>query len=171
MVCYRLGALVKHTPLDIRHQEFGSTFSGYNKKDVKDFLTAVADDMEEYERQARNFQERLTNLEAQIQELRQGEEALKRAVVSAEKIANEIRLNAEREVELKLKDAEQQSSLMLQDAEGAKEKLLREALARARDIRVEIERARADKAMFLSQFKGLLNTYMESIERSEDKST
>jgi cell division initiation protein len=168
---YRLRALVKYTPLDIRHQEFTNALSGFSKKEVKDFLTAVADDMEEYERQARGFQEKITGLEAQIQELRQGEEALKRAVISAEKIANEIRLNAEREVELKIREAEHQSNLMIADAESAKEKLLREALARARDIRVEIERARSDKAMFLSQFKGLLNTYMDSVERNEDKST
>jgi cell division initiation protein len=162
---------VKYTPLDIRHQDFAAALSGYSKKEVKDFLTAVADDVEESERQLRAMQERVSSLEAQVQELRQGEEALKRAVVSAEKIANEIRLNAEREVELKLKEADQQSSLMIQDAESAKEKLLREALAKARDIRVEIERARADKAMFLGQFKGLLKTYMDSIERAEDKAT
>jgi cell division initiation protein len=162
---------VKYTPLDIRHQDFAAALSGYSKKEVKDFLSAVADDVEESERQLRAFQEKISSLEAQVQELRQGEEALKRAVVSAEKIANEIRINAEREVELKLKDAEQQSSLMIQDAESAKEKLLREALSKARDIRVEIERARADKAMFLGQFKGLLKTYMDSIERAEDKAT
>jgi cell division initiation protein len=162
---------VKYTPLDIRHQEFSGAISGFSKKEVKDFLSAVADDMEEYERSLRVSQEKITQMEAQIQDLRQGEEALKRAVVSAERIANEIRVNAEREVELKIKDAEQQSNLMIQDAEGAKEKLLREALSKARDIRVEIERARAEKAMFLSSFKGMLNTYMDSIERNEDKST
>jgi cell division initiation protein len=162
---------VKYTPLDIRHQDFAAALSGYSKKEVKEFLTAVADDVEEYERQLRGLQEKVTGLESQVQELRQGEEALKRAVVSAERIANEIRVNAEREVELKLKEAEQQSSLMLQDAEAAKEKLLREAISKARDIRVEIERARADKAMFLGQFKGMLNTYLDSIERNEDRTT
>jgi cell division initiation protein len=162
---------MKYTPLDIRHQEFSAAISGYSKREVKDFLAAVAEDAEEYERQLRASQEKTVALEAQIQELRQGEEALKRAVVSAEKIANEIRLNAEREVQLKIKEAEQQAAAMIADAEASKEKLLREALAKARDIRVEIERARADKAMFLSSFRGLLKTYIDSVERSEDKST
>ena len=162
---------MKYTPLDIRHQEFAGAISGFSKREVKDFLAAVADDVEEYERQLRASQEKNVALEAQVQDLRQGEEALKRAVISAERIANEIRVNAEREIELKLKDAEQQASAMIQDAEGSKERLLREALSKARDIRVEIERARADKAMFLSSFRGLLKTYQDSVERNEDKST
>lgn len=151
---------MKFTPLDIRHQEFSSGLSGYNKKDVREFLSQVAEDHEEYERQLRQLQEKIAQLEEKVNELRQGEETLRRAVVSAEKIGNEMRSNAEREAQL-----------MIKEAEAAKEKLLREALHKARDVRLDIERARGEKAMFFSQFRALLNTYLESVERYEDKTT
>ena len=73
---------MKYTPLDVRHQEFAnSTLGGYNKREVKEFLNAIADDLEEIERQNRAMQERLLQLEGQINDLRQGEESLRRVVV------------------------------------------------------------------------------------------
>jgi cell division initiation protein len=163
--------LMKHTPLDVRHQEFANTLSGYSKKDVREFLQSVADDLEEYERGMRAAQDRISMLESQVNELRQGEETLKRAVVSAERIANEMKLNAEREASLRIKNAEHQAQTLLQEAENQKEQLLREALNKARDIRVEMERLRSQRSMFASQFKAMLAGYMENIDRNEDKGT
>jgi cell division initiation protein len=152
------GVAVKFTPLDIRHAEFNGQVSGYAKRGVREFLAQVADDAEEYERQIRALQERVTTLEAQVTDLRQGEESLRRAVVSAERIGNEVKASADREAQL-----------MIREAEGAKEKLLREALQKARDIRVEIEKARGDKQLFLNQFRALLQGYMESIDRADER--
>jgi cell division initiation protein len=162
---------MKYTPLDVRHQEFANQLSGYSKREVKEFLNAIADDMEEMERQNRGMQERLLSLENQVNELRQGEESLRRVVVSAERIGNEMKQNAERDASITLKDAETRSAAMLAEAESAKEHLYREALSKARDIRLDIERVRSEKSMFLSQFRALLNTYLESVERNEDKGT
>ena len=53
---------------------------GYSKREVKEFLAGVADDFEEMERQNRGMQERLLQLENQVNELRQGEESLRRVV-------------------------------------------------------------------------------------------
>jgi cell division initiation protein len=162
---------MKYTPLDVRHKEFANQLNGYNKREVKEFLAGVADDLEEMERQNRGMQERLLQLENQINELRQGEESLRRVVVSAERIGNEMKSNAERDASITLRDAETRSAAMLAEAESAKEHLYREALSKARDIRLDIERVRSEKSMFLSQFRALLTTYLDSVERNEDKGT
>ena len=150
---------MRYTPLDIRHQEFATALSGYSRRDVREFLAHIADQAEDADRELRGMQERLNTLEAQVNELRQGEETLRRAVVSAERIGNEMRQNAEREAEL-----------MIREAETTKEKILREALQRVRDVRVDLERARGERALFLNQFQALLQGYLASVERLEDKS-
>jgi cell division initiation protein len=136
---------MKHTPLDVRHQEFANALSGYSKKDVREFLQSVADDLEEYERGMRATQDRISLLESQVNELRQAS--------------------------LRIKNAEHQAQTLLQEAENQKEQLLREALNKARDIRVEMERLRSQRSMFASQFKAMLAGYMENIDRTEDKGT
>jgi cell division initiation protein len=82
-----------------------------------------------------------------------------------------MKLNAEREASLRIKNAEHQAQTLLQEAENQKEQLLREALNKARDIRVEMERLRSQRSMFASQFKAMLAGYMENIDRNEDKGT
>jgi cell division initiation protein len=101
--------LVKYTPLDIRHQEFSNSLSGYSKREVREFLTHIADQAEEYERELRAQHDRIAQLEQQVGELREGEEMLRRAVVSAERIAGEMRLSAEREVKLMRETAENEA--------------------------------------------------------------
>lgn len=145
------------TPLDIRHQEFGGALSGFSKREVREFLDRLADQTEEAERENRGSRERIAQLEAQVLELREGEEMLRRAVVSAERIANEIKGNAEREAEL-----------TRQEAEATRDKVMREALQRVRETRVDLDRARADRQLFSDQFRALLQSYMASLDRLDD---
>ncbi|HEX2864909.1 MAG TPA: DivIVA domain-containing protein [Deinococcales bacterium] len=145
------------TPLDIRHQEFAGALSGYSKREVREFLERLADQTEEAERDVRAARERIAQLEAQVLELREGEEMLRRAVVSAERIANEIKGNAEREAQL-----------MRQEAEATRDKVMREALQRVRETRVDLDRARSDRQLFLDQFRALLQGYLASLDRLED---
>lgn len=147
---------MKYTPLDIRHQEFSGALSGYSKREVREFLIALSDQAEDAERELRAALERVSALEAQVNDLRQGEETLRRAVVSAERIANELRANAERE-----------AAVILREAEEGKDRLLREALQRARDVRVDLERARGERQIFLNQFRGMLQGYLASIDQAE----
>lgn len=145
------------TPLDIRHQEFGGALSGFSKREVREFLDRLADQTEEAERENRVSRERIAQLEAQVLELREGEEMLRRAVISAERIANEIKGNAEREAEL-----------TRQEAEATRDKVMREALQRVRETRVDLDRARADRQLFSDQFRALLQSYMASLDRLDD---
>ena len=145
------------TPLDIRHQEFGGALSGFSKREVREFLDRLADQTEEAERENRVSRERIAQLEVQVLELREGEEMLRRAVISAERIANEIKGNAEREAEL-----------TRQEAEATRDKVMREALQRVRETRVDLDRARADRQLFSDQFRALLQSYMASLDRLDD---
>jgi cell division initiation protein len=52
---------------------------------------------------------------------------------------------------------------------AAKEQVLREAAEELRRLREETERARRDKALFLSQFRALLQGYLDSLGRLEEK--
>ncbi|GGR21540.1 DivIVA domain-containing protein [Deinococcus ruber] len=91
---------MKYSPLDVRHQEFPGTMGGYRKTEVRTFLNDMADELEGHLQTQQSLQARIQELEAQLQEYRQIEEDLRRAVVSAERIAGELRENARREAEL-----------------------------------------------------------------------
>ena len=97
---------MKYSPLDVRHQEFPGNMGGYRKAEVRSFLNDMADDVEAHLQAQQSMQARIQELEAQLQEYRQIEEDLRRAVVGAERIAGELRENARREAELVSAQAE-----------------------------------------------------------------
>ncbi|MBB6096639.1 cell division initiation protein [Deinobacterium chartae] len=148
---------MKLTPLDIRHQEFSGAISGYSRKEVREFLEEVSDFLEEVLRQNQGLEERIQDLERRIEEYRQGEEELRRTVISAERISHEIKANAQKEAEL-----------IVREAEAAKEKLLREGIQKSREIRMEIEAARNERAQFLAQYRSLLRSFLELSEQYEN---
>jgi len=79
---------------------------GYKRVEVRTFLNDVADDLEELLQARQDLNERLIALEGRLAEYRQSEDDLRRAVVSAERIAQELRENARREAELITAQAE-----------------------------------------------------------------
>ena len=97
---------MKYSPLDLRHQEFPGNLGGYKRLDVRTFLNDVADDLEELLQGRQDLNERLMALEGRLAEYRESEDDLRRAVVSAERIAQEVRENARREAELIVSQAE-----------------------------------------------------------------
>ena len=91
---------MKYTPLDVRHQEFPGNLGGYKRLDVRTFMNELADDLEELLQARLDLSEKLAALEGRLAEYRQSEDDLRRAVVSAERISQELRENARREAEL-----------------------------------------------------------------------
>ena len=107
---------MKYTPLDVRHQEFPGAMGGYKRLDVRTFLNELADDFEELLQSRQELNERLALMEGRLAEYRQSEDDLRRAVVSAERIAQELRENARKEAELITTQAEAYRDSVTQQA-------------------------------------------------------
>ncbi|MEZ0347046.1 MAG: DivIVA domain-containing protein [Thermus sp.] len=145
------------TPLDVRYQEFPTGLRGYRKEAVRGYLARVAEVMEALIQENEALREKVRSLEEEALRLKEAEGELRRAVVAAEKIARELKAQAEKEAEL-----------IRKEAQAAKEQVVREAAEELKRIRGEIERARQEKALFLAQFRGLLEGYLESLKRLEE---
>ena len=144
---------MKLSPLDIQHQEFDSALNGYKKKQVRDFLERVADTFEDLLRDQQTLQGDLDKQDEKIEELQTGELELRRAVVSAERIGNEMKERAQKEVDLILKEANTERSGILQDAE-----------AQLKEVRAELERTKREHKLFREQFRGMLRAYERSLD-------
>jgi cell division initiation protein len=145
--------------MDVRHQEFTRHLTGgYNRREVKEFLDSAANMLEEFIRENTSLKEELLARDRQIEELRQGEQDLKRAVVGAERIGKELKANAEREAQL-----------MIREAEATRDRMVRDALQKVRDINQELDKLGNDRALFISQFKALLRAYSSALEDVETR--
>ncbi|KEF33289.1 cell division protein DivIVA [Deinococcus sp. RL] len=157
------------TPLDITHQTFGRRALGYDRGAVRAFLERVAGRVEAllHERQA--LRERLSTLERELEERRQSEDEIRRAVVAAERIGHDLRENAARQCELMLSQAQAECEARQQAAEARLAELeaahaarmhelelsyrdrLAELEQRHHDLTLERDRAHAERTTYLDR--------------------
>ncbi len=153
---------MKLSPLDIEHQNFDGALNGFKKRQVREFLAHVAEAFEEALHEIQRLREEIGKRDRKIEELQVAEVELKRAVIAAERIGNELKQNARREAEL-----------IVQEAEAAKAKLTRDTELKLDQAKAELARLEREKRLFREQFRGLLNAYERSLEdlAEEDGST
>lgn len=141
------------SPLDIQHMEFARSMSGYQRQQVREFLERVADEREEILRDMQALRDDLAKKDARIDELQATEMELKRTVIAAERIANELKENAKREAEL-----------IVQEGEQRKREILRETEERLSRSRADLERLDREQRLFREQFRGILEAFSRSLD-------
>jgi len=142
------------TPLDIRYQEFRQGLRGYSVVEVREYLGRVADVQSALIEENERLRKQIRNLEAELARCREGEAELKRAVVAAERIAREIKTQAEREAEL-----------IRRETETERQAALQELVEQMKRVKSDIEQLRNERDLFVSQFRALLESYLASLDR------
>lgn len=117
---------MKVTPLDLRQQRFKAAVRGYDRTEVSTFLAAVADDYEHALRETDRLHQELVRMEALLAEHREHERNLRNTLLTAQRLAEEIRENAEQEGRRLVREAEGRSDLLLQKAQARLEDIQRE---------------------------------------------
>lgn len=130
------------TPLDLRQQKFKTAMRGYDRGEVDALLTEVADDYEGAIRDADRLRQEVARLEAVLAEHRSEEKSLKNTLLSAQRLADEMREAAERDAQRVTREAEGRADLLLQKAQNRYDDLLREIdglRARRRETETSVE--------------------------------
>ena len=153
---------MKLTPQDIMSQGFSLARKGYSVDEVKGFLLQVAQLLEEEIQEKERMRRELEPLREAVLRFEKREEILRDTLVAAQRFSNEIKVQAEREVELTLKEAELKG-----------EEIVRASLQRRRDlqdgIRELVSRRREleeDLLSMLGRVKDLVESYRQEDEES-----
>ncbi len=119
---------MKVTPLDLRQQRFQTVMRGYDRSEVQTFLLEVADDYENALRENDRLRQDITRLEAMLTEHRGQERNLQSTLLTAQRLADEIK-----------EHANQEAARIVRDSEGRADVLLQRANARLEDVQREID--------------------------------
>jgi len=130
------------SPLDLRQQRFHSRFRGFDKIEVTSFLAAVAEDYEQALRETDRLRQELMRMEAVLNENREHEKNLQSTLMTAQKLSDEIKANAEHEAKRIVREAEGHSDLLLEKTQARLEDIQREIdglKLKRKDVEVSIE--------------------------------
>ena len=116
---------MKVSPLDLRQQRFGSSFRGFDKVEVASFLAAVADDYEQALRETDRLRQDLAKMGAALNEHRELERNLRATLMTAQKLAEDIKAQADQEAKRIVREAEGRSDMLLEKTQARLEDIQR----------------------------------------------
>ena len=138
---------MKVTPLDLRQQKFQTAMRGYDRGEVGAFLAEAADDYENALRDNDRLRQELSKVEALLNEHRGQEKNLSNTLITAQKLADEIRDNAQ-----------QEAARITREAEGRADLLLQKCQARVEDVQREIDGLRMKRREVETSLEGIIAT-------------
>ena len=107
---------MKITPIDISGHAFAVRMRGFDQEEVRSFLNLVSSEMEALISDSNSQKERLAQLEASVSDLRERERILKETLLTAQRLADEIREEARKEAQIIVKEAEVKGGQLLDHA-------------------------------------------------------
>jgi cell division initiation protein len=118
--------VMKIAPLDLRQQRFKTAFRGFEKSEVVAFLTEAADDYEQALREIDRLRQDLSRMEALLAEHRAREANLRNTLLTAQRLADEIKEAAQVESKMIVREAEGRASLILEKAQARLDEIERD---------------------------------------------
>ncbi|WP_082788939.1 DivIVA domain-containing protein [Desulfolucanica intricata] len=163
------------TPLDIHKKEFRRAFRGYNEEEVDVFLDRLAKDYEELYTTNLELKEQLEKSESTMSRYKELENAIKETLVMAQKNADELRQNTEKETrvmlqkaevesERKTEQAQRQAEQMLRDAEQKSNQMIIEAESKVKEALKEYEYLCSQVNVFKIKFRSLLASQLQLLD-------
>ena len=135
---------MKVTPLDLRQAQFRSKLRGFDPDEVTPFLSDAAHELEQALKEIDRLRQEALRNETILEEFRERENALRNTLLTAQRLADQIKENAEVEAKTILREAESRADLILQKAQGRVAELDRditEMRLRRRDVEGSLEQS------------------------------
>lgn len=143
------------TPQDILSQQFTIKVKGFDKEEVNHFMIQVAEVLEGEIMEREKLKKELDKTKEQLSQLKKREDVLRDTLISAQKFSHEIKMNAERESELVIKESEIKAEAIVNNA-ISRQRELKEEIRSLKFKRMEIEN---DLVNMLNALKELIETY------------
>jgi cell division initiation protein len=114
------------SPLDMRQAKFGTAMRGFDRQEVTSFLAEAAEGFEQALRENDRLRQEIGRLESSLQQFRELEGGLRTMLVSAQKVADDMKENAQQEAARIVREAEGRAELLAQAAQSQAEDLQRD---------------------------------------------
>jgi len=141
------------TPDEIRHVKLGRRPLGYERDAVDRLLEDVAGSFEDVWRDRADLRDELERIEHELERQREIEDALRNTLLSAERMADELRARAHREADLIVEEARAKAREIAAAGEAEQER-----------TRAEIRRLQTLDADVKAEFRVFLASALDRLE-------
>lgn len=141
------------TPLDLRQARFSTAMRGFDRTEVTTLVAEAAESFERAVRENERLRQEVARLEATVSQFRELEGSLTNTLMTAQKVADDMRENAA-----------QESARVLREAEGRAEMAREKAKARLDDLEREIDTLRMRRREAETTIEATISTLQSSLD-------
>jgi cell division initiation protein len=152
------------TPIDVQQKTFATALRGYDLDEVDDFLDSVVVALKDYDQRLSDAQERISTLEAELNDRGDAEGAIARALVAAQRSADSIVAEAKEEAERILANADNEANELADVRDSERQKLqseIDEIKAKVGSVRASVADLTATIPTTLDQIEDVLGSDAE----------
>jgi len=141
------------TPIEIQNKSFKSGGLGYDKRDVDQFMKELLSGYESLYRENVEMKDKISSLTDALQQYKYIEKTLQKALILAEKTAEDTKQLAQKEAKRIEKEAQLKYQIVLGDAKNELNRIHKQTMKLMQQYE-----------MYRAQFKNLANAQIELIE-------
>jgi cell division initiation protein len=146
----------KITAQDIRHQEFSTRLRGYDRSEVEEYLSIVADALENEAAGRAELNQKIELLQKQLDNFRNLEDTLKNTLIRTQESLDDAKKTAEREGELIIREAQVKADRMVEEKRDRLNKL---------ESNFQLLRSKWNE--YFVKFRSLLNSHLEILDKMQ----
>jgi cell division initiation protein len=130
---------------------------------------AVADDYEQALRETDRLKQEVSRLESIVGGHREQEKSLQSTLITAQRLADDIRQSAEKTAEEIRRNAEEEARRMIREAQGRSDLLLEKTQTRVEDIHREIDGLKLKRREVETSIESIMQTLRNTLEFVRDQ--
>ena len=147
------------TAMDVERQEFARKMCGYDVDEVRMYLKAVAEEIARLQLDNQTQREDVGRLTVRLEDFRERERTLQETLVTAQKMAEEMKGKSAKEAELLVKEARLKG-----------ERILEQAQDQLHLLENEIGRLRLEKEAFENRLRAAIEEHLALLDlRKQEK--
>jgi cell division initiation protein len=145
------------TPVEIRHVQLRRGLLGYEPEAVDRLLEEIAASFENVWRERADLRDEVEDLEGELTRHREIEGALRSTLLSAERLADDVRAQAHREAEIIIAEARARARDVTGGAEMERER-----------IAADVRRLRSLQADLRAEYRAFLNAALDRLDADSE---
>jgi cell division initiation protein len=145
------------TPVEIRHLQPPRRLIGYDRQAVDRLLEEIAASFENVWRERADLRDEVEELEGELTRHREIESALRSTLLSAERMADDVRAQAHREAEVIISEARARARDVTGGAETERER-----------IAADVRRLRSLQADLRAEYRAFLNAALDRLDTDKE---
>jgi cell division initiation protein len=145
------------TPLEVHNHQFGVSFRGYDRDEVRAFLGMISQEFEQVMSENLRLKDQMVELKEQLTESKNREKSIQKAIEAADRIGKEMKEAARRETEVLIAEARARANKMIEQAQG-----------RALSIETQIGDLRSARQRVEHRLRSLLEEHLHALDRTPD---